>query len=60
MHQIILHNMSFIPYQPFDFELFLKVTVAIWKWTLWNSNVGTNPLEASNQDVYAILLFASL
>jgi len=52
--------MNIIPYQPFDLDPFLKVTAAIWKYTLRNLNYGTNPLEANNQDVYPVLVFASL
>jgi len=52
--------MTFIPYQPFDLDPFLKVTAAICILTLPNLNLGTNLLEAGNHNVSGVLLFASL
>jgi len=57
---MILPNMAFIPYQPFDLDSFLKVTAAFWKLTLSNFNWGTNLLEASNYNFSGALLLTYL
>jgi len=58
--QMNLPDMTFVPYEPFDLDPFLKVTAAICKLTLPNLNCGTNLLGAGNHNVSAVLLFASL
>jgi len=56
---MILPDMTFIPYEPFDLDPFLKVTAAIWKLTWPNLNCGTNLLGAGYHNVSAVALFSS-
>ena len=57
--QMFVLSKTFIPYEQFDLDFILKVTAAIYILTLADSNGSTKLLQASNQAVLGVLLFAS-
>ena len=58
--QTIVLSKTFIPYEQFDLAIILKVTATIYILNLADLSGGTNPLQASNQAVLGVLLFAPI
>ena len=51
---------TFIPYEPFDLDIILKVTSVIYNLNLADLNCGTNLLQVIHQGVSGGLLFVSV
>ena len=57
---MIVLTKTFIPYKQFDLDIVLKVTAAIDDLNLADLNCGTNLPKARHQDIYDVLMFASV
>ena len=60
MCQMFVFTKTFVPYEQFDLDIFLKVTAAVYILNLADLISGTNPPKASNQVVLGVLFFASV
>ena len=56
--QMIVLTKTFIPYEQFDLDIILKVTVAVDNMNLADLKCGTNLLKARHQAILGVLLFA--
>ena len=57
---MIVLTKAFVPYQPFDLDIILNVTAAIYNLNLADFNCSIYRPPASNEAVLDILIFASV